>query len=1391
MADFQRQAQRFFFAGISASPSDALAPGKIPYARNVRSYEDGVIQVRDGFISKISAALPSAIHTIARLNDATTFNGGVPSVRVLGAGAILYRGATSGTTYVSLDSGYSGQPLSTLAAQPPQSPRPYLYVADPLRMRKFTTDGSALQIGLSQPRLLSDAPSVALAQLSSRIVVPSDYAASGGAATAPTTAQRVTTTISQIVYDTGAAPGYASVVPTSFAGITEGMLLAIGGETAIVTELTIAVASTTIAKVIYDSGTTGLCTIQPAGSLGTGQLEAPSLAAYRRRAQLQTGTRFAIGRGDNAQFVPLDPEAPVRRIRQMDFPVNCLILLNGTQTVRILSVAVGPDGLLSFRCSTPSTVSAGQTIAGKASFRVYLTGSRLPGQAITNAVKTNQLRYPLLPTTDAADAPTTTQMTGGLMGHAVVSLAQFSDGRAILPDDVIHVALRVDRLPEVTAVRVFFALTDNDFLANSFLENYFVYEWRPSDIIASIQTTNAADVSPLSLSRETVVANEQLNPDNVVAVLGGLITGATGGLIGGSTGVTDAQHQENIRRRTGINATSPGSAATTKELALGNSQWMDLRCRVSDLIRVGTDTTKTLADVRAFQVLVSAAAAGRIGNTSVAVPPLTVAYGDIFVAGGAGPDVGEVGDPYVYAYRYRSSATGAVSNPSPANRGGVIPKRQKVLLTPVASSDPQVDKIDWFRLGGTLTQFTYVGTGSNTSVAYEDTVTDAAIDGGEILRYDNFQPWATQDLPKTAVVDVAGTAIKRVSGTTFNTAWAPGSAVIVNGRAVTLYASPSSGDLMHVVESVPEGTSVPCAVPGATKLSQPLQSLWGDFQGVVFGCGDPDNPGTLYWSHGNNIEQCRDADTLLVAPPSEPLQAGFIYNTFAGVFSTEELYQILPNSGTVSRFRVVRTPCGRGLWTPWAFCVAPEGIYFLTGDGIYLTAGGSPAISVTDGDLRPIFPNDGVPGATTNGIPAPDMTQFFLLRLAYVAGYVYFDYYAVDGTFQTLIFDTKRKAWMLDSSAKTGIWARAEEPGARVFDQMLGGYDGGLYQYDEDARSDAGTPIAWAVTTPMVDGGQPRVTKQFGDAALSANPHGSTLGISVGTVVNDGSLLANVTVGVGDANRFTYVIDLPAGGFVARNFGLVLQGATVDGDPGAPELFLWEPSFLFKGDSIAQRATDWDTLGYVGAKFVQGLILTANTYGIDKTILIQRDGSEDIIELTINHDGEETKEYPQASQSLPGWPPFIAHQVRIVGADTVPWQILGYRFVWEPHPELATQWETQFTSHDSPGYLTVRDCVIAHASDGDIRLRIRYDDGATTTYTIPASGGTDPINYTRSYVVVQAGKGKAVEYQLRSGCPFRLFKRDCSVRVWQWGSQGGYLQTMPFGGPHRADGAAI
>jgi hypothetical protein len=82
-----------------------------------------------------------------------------------------------------------------------------------------------------------------------------------------------------------------------------------------------------------------------------------------------------------------------------------------------------------------------------------------------------------------------------------------------------------------------------------------------------------------------------------------------------------------------------------------------------------------------------------------------------------------------YRYTYRSSATGATSNPSPESPEAALSVVSNN-VTAFLSSDPQVDKIDFYRLDSGLENFTYVGTVSNTAsgASISTTTTQAVVD---------------------------------------------------------------------------------------------------------------------------------------------------------------------------------------------------------------------------------------------------------------------------------------------------------------------------------------------------------------------------------------------------------------------------------------------------------------------------------------------------------------------------------------------------------------------------------------------------------------------------------------------------------------------------------------
>lgn len=1370
--DYKRSGQRFIYRGISLLPQDMLADGKANFSLNIRSHQEGTVEPRYGEIKLTASALPGPIHSLFRLNDSTLFAGSNTARRILGVNDTIYGGTPGVDSYGAIGAaGFSGDPLSAVVATPAQSPRPYLYIGDRTRMRKVNTDLTDYPIGIAQP---NDPPTGVLVAPEITFldtVGTAAWTAYGGVTTpaAPTptpTTNRVNTTITQLIYDLGAS-GMASVSLADFDNVTAGMTLDIGAsaETVIVQSVLPPVSSTTIAAILYDSGNTGLCTIQPTGSFSVGQIEAALPIEIERRYR------------DLA--LPVPPRVTVTRT--VDFPVDCLILLNGVEVVRILSVAIGPDGVQSFRCNTTNTFAAGDTIAGLASFRAYFNTTKSVGDPAVALALDVTVTPPT--TTDPVVGGVQVPLSGPTRNWALVGT------RATTPEDIIRFGIKVNELGYVQSVRLVLDLSPT---GPPFLRDYLFYEWRAADLITAIQAASEtatglvadAQANAVQQGQTDALYTDQYGQDpNILAV--------SRTQPPGSPTVGIAVPRNTQAAQDGLVSIGAG---LSRQLQLGNDAWMTLECRVGDLTRVGSDTTLTLGVMQNAAIY-----AQFLGSTDA----IDLQISDCYLIGGYGPDVGTILPPYVYRYSYRSTITGARSNTSPPMRAGVTPRRGRVELDVLPSLDPQCDVIDFWRFGGALARWTYVGTTPNDALAspfvnsFDDDMSDTQIDGGESPRVDLYQPWPTSDLPRSGTCNVAGTAIEWVSGDLFDLDWAADSIVIINGRATQLYRSPSSTTFLEVVDNCGSGTAVPFSLPSPTLLHQPLGGLFGGFVNDVwfnFGVGDPDDPGALHWTNGNDPDSASDANVLYVSNGDEPLLTGYFDDGIPYVHSTAKLYRIVPNFGGQSAFLVSETGCQRGLWSRWFCCKHPDGGWFFGNkDGIYFTRGGGAAESIIDPDLRPLFPQEGTAAEAIRNLNPIDFTQTDRLRLSFVDQVLYFDYLDTSGESHTLVYEPRYQRWTPDAYA-VGVVTRLGEGGPQVEDQILASVDGNLRQVDLNSLIDVATDdslvsIPWAIWTVWTNDNDPRAFKQFGDGILDFNPGGSIHGVIVTpTITNGNILLAPQTLGIGDNLRDTYMVDVSQGiGQWSRNFGLRIEGNVDPCDTQRPLLYLWEVSYLWKNVSVIDRATDWEDLGYKGAKFVQGVVLRANTFGLEKLLQIEFDGPlaapQVAMTLPILHNGEQSIAYPQLDL---GWQPFLAQLVRLRGIDDVPWVLYDWRFIWEPAPEAATQWETQETTFDLPGYMTVRDGVIALISDAPVDVTI-WHDANTQTYSLPSTGG----EYQRIYMPCVAAKGKFVKFQWNSVLPFRLFKSDCSVRVQGWGRTGGYQVLNPFGGPSRVDGAGI
>lgn len=468
-----------------------------------------------------------------------------------------------------------------------------------------------------------------------------------------------------------------------------------------------------------------------------------------------------------------------------------------------------------------------------------------------------------------------------------------------------------------------------------------------------------------------------------------------------------------------------------------------------------------------------------------------------------------------YRSTYRSSATGATSNPSPES-----PQQNFSVLstkvTPTPSTDPQVDKIDIYRMDSGLLSFTYVGTIANIPSAaqsFNDQLLDTDVSGNPILQFDNFEPFPSIDLPRSGTVNVqANGVVVWEAGDQFNVRWLPGTIILVGTIAFTLNTRPTSTaqltcsnvDVVQGVEQVvyPNPGTVPYAIQEPILAAQRLPYLWGPTDNVAFffACGDPLRPGVLYWSKGNQPDSAPDTNQQDVTAPTEPLMNGCITNGLGMVFSTERAWIIIPNffnsqatveGNTGSTWTLQETISNRGLYMPW--CLAVDGggnVYFRAKDGVYVSPSGQGSQSITDPDLFNLFPHEGVdrkltpitigvaPNAYT--VYPPDDSQPAYQNMHFANGYLYYDYRDASSTPRTLVFDVAAGGWVVDVYANP-VRTHVLEEG--VVNGTLVGSENGQVQ----PLTGTGAEIATAVLLmPSFNAGDVRADKQWGDLYVEA-----------------------------------------------------------------------------------------------------------------------------------------------------------------------------------------------------------------------------------------------------------------------------------------------------------------
>lgn len=1092
-----RHLSRYGVAGICLSKrQDVINDQKMAVAKNVRVYSSGEIRPRPGLGTKLFSAPTGAtsLHTLRRFNDPSTN----AYKFILAASDKIYLASESGAPTL-LGSGLSGRKLRIAFARPQRSAKTYAYLTDGVsNLRKIGIDGSYSTWGIFP----LNSPAIALIGKTLRKDIDLFDATAGwgtgGTATAisgPT--NRVSFAIPNppagIIYDTGST-GWANIIPATLDGnFQPGMALRYnsGGandETTLVDMVSEASGTTTILSITYDSGSTGLCTLQ---------LTTPTL-------NLTQNSTIQITNGGTTEYC---------------------------RVIDVISSSVDQPAI---RVSTVNTFAATHTITGVRSYRTYLANTHVVGETVA----TSYIAY------------NATVGTGYITKTSSLDLLIPTGATSpFTSDDYVHISIQVSDPSKLTELRI---ELDVDSTTNDFTQNYYFYAIQPSAFNSASTTLTAAQIEAQRLAIQAQSGNKvNYDPNNPYGTNGDPLNIYTNnydnkdGMSGGWS--------PNIY----IDPIITSNTSGVSDAASGANQWTELKIKLSDFVRVGSDSARGWKDVKALRI------------QSVSTDTVDIKLDSWYIGGGGLLNTG-IGADYNWVIVARNRNTGDTSLPSPPLRSGISISQGYATLTWTQSSDSQITDYDIYRFGGVNlatdpttgdAYFYLVGsipaTTPSTSLSFVDNFADDSIQVNGILSRDNYPPFPQLDLPRTGTGTISGNILVWASGDTFNTSWAPGSFVNISDSSghtylVKLYASPYSTTRLELDQSLGLSGTVTWNIFEPIILGAGLSAIWGPYttSGIsyLFGAGSTTQAGTLFWTNPGSPGTASLRNQLEITSPQEPLVGGCLYDGQCFVMSTERMFRVFATGDINSPFDYQEVANSKGL-THAAGLTVGQIIYFLGKDGLYASSGGQPQ-SLTDRDLYPIFPHDSQFGETTNGVAPPDYTNVANYDLCHHNDFLYFNYTISGGDRRTLVLDISRASADAADIDELSRWISVDdyahqvalhygEEGVSNPRLLAAALDGNVYILN--SKQDDTTGITFYGETKNWDFGSPRNQKYIPQLSFDVLSDGIDITISVRKD------LSNSLTSVGTINnsaRDIVNLDLPESCKEDLSLGVIFSGTT-------------------------------------------------------------------------------------------------------------------------------------------------------------------------------------------------------------------------------------------------------
>jgi hypothetical protein len=201
--------------------------------------------------------------------------------------------------------------------------------------------------------------------------------------------------------------------------------------------------------------------------------------------------------------------------------------------------------------------------------------------------------------------------------------------------------------------------------------------------------------------------------------------------------------------------------------------------------------------------------------------------------------------------------------------------------------------------------------------------------------------------------------------------------------------------------------------------------------------------------------------------------------------------------------------------------------------------------------------------------------------------------------------------------------------------------------------------------------------------------------------------------------------------------------------------------------------TTWSSLS---DKYLKGLVIEADTFGLPKTVTIEVDGVV-LQTLTITHDGRSVKNYT--------FPQVLGRVFRVIPTDVNPSRPYAILPIFDEEPYALSRWETQLLDFDLPGagWGSVLSADLCYRATVNTVLTINcYNADGVLAAAIPAllfsTGGLKQKRFyqfpANKFVVA-----KFVFQTLDDSPSLTLYQEESRLRVQQWG--GGEVLLRPFG----------